>query len=92
MEDQDQIGTEDLEAGMHASRASGFCVIAIIVVVMLMLFNSRTLVDWTQQPQPGPVIAALQRPAIAWHRWTVELGTASAFERLRAGLRKSLQM
>jgi hypothetical protein len=92
MKEQQLIGTEDLEAGMRASRASGFVTIAAITVAMLLLFNSHTLVEWTQQPRPGPVISALQQPAIAWHRWTVELGTASAFEQLRSRLRKSLGM
>jgi hypothetical protein len=92
MKERDLIGTEDLEAGMEAARASSFATIAAIVVAMLMLFNSRTLVDWTQQPQPGPVIAALQQPAVAWHELTLEIGTAAAFERLRTAVRTFLQM
>ncbi len=92
MKERDLIGTEDLEAGMRASRASTFVAIAAIVVVMLMLFNSRTLVAWTEQPQPGPVIAALQGPATAWHQLTVEIGTAAAFERLRTRLRTLMGM
>jgi hypothetical protein len=92
MKEDDLIGTEDLEAGMRTSPAASFVTIAAIAVAMLMLFNSRALVDWTRQPQPGPVIAALQKPAAAWHALTVELGTAAVFERLRSRLRTSLGM
>ena len=92
MKEQELIGTEDLEKGMRASRASSFVVIAAIAVAMLMLSNSQALVSWTRQPQPGPVIAALQKPATAWHAMTVDLGTAADYERLRARLRTFLQM
>jgi hypothetical protein len=87
----DDLGTEDLEAGMRPSRAWSFAMIAAISVAMLALFNSRALVDWTHQPQPGPVIASLERPAAAWHGWMVRLGTATAFEKLRDRVRPLLQ-
>ncbi|HTR88037.1 MAG TPA: hypothetical protein VMI56_26375 [Reyranella sp.] len=91
MTDDQALGTEDLEAGMRPSRASSFALIAVISVAMLAVFNSRALVEWTHQPQPGPVIAALEPPAVIWHGWMVRLGTATAFEKLRDRVRPLLQ-
>ena len=91
MSDRRQIlGTEDLEAGMRPSAASGFAIIAIIAVAMLLVFNSRSLVDWTRQPQPGPGIAALEKPAVAWHDWMVRLGPAAVFEKVRQAVQRAL--
>jgi hypothetical protein len=87
---QQALGTEDLEAGMRPTRARDFAVIAIIAVAMLLVFNSRSLVDWTRQPQPGPGIAALEKPAVVWHDWMVRLGPAAGFERLRQAVQGSL--
>ena len=39
---------------------------------------------------PGPVIAALEKPAAAWHNWMVRLGSASAFEKLRQTVQRRL--
>jgi hypothetical protein len=89
-EREQPLGTEDLEAGMRPTRASDFAVIAVIAVAMLAVFNARSLVDWTRQPQPGPVIAALEGPAVAWHDLMVRLGPAAAFERLRQAVQRSL--
>ena len=82
-ERQQALGTGDLEAGMLPTRAREFAVIAVIAVAMLLVFNSRSLVEWTRQPQPGPGIAALEAPVVAWHDWMVRLGPAAAFENLR---------
>ena len=91
MLDQHQpLGTEDLEAGMRPTRARDFAVVAIIAVAMLLVFNSRSLVDWTRQPQPGPGIAALESPAVAWHDWMVRLGPAAGFEKLRQMVQRNL--
>ena len=76
-------GTEDLEKDMLPSRAATFVGIATIVVLALLAFNSQALVTWTRQPQPGPVIAALEGPAVAWHGWMTSLGPAALFERAR---------
>jgi hypothetical protein len=84
------LGTEDLEAGMRPGAASGFATIAVIAVAMLLVFNSRSLVEWTRQPQPGPGIAAFEKPAVAWHDWMVRLGPAAGFERLRQAIQGSL--
>jgi hypothetical protein len=83
-------GTEDLEAGMRPTRARDFAVIAVIAVAMLLVFNSRSLVEWTRQPQPGPGIAALEKPAVAWHDWMERLGPAAGFERLRQVVQRAL--
>jgi hypothetical protein len=85
-----KVGTEDLEAGMLPSRASSFATIAVITVAMLAIFNARSLVEWTRQPQPGPGIAALEEPAVAWHDWMVQLGPAASFEKLRRIVQRSL--
>ena len=84
------LGKEDLEAGMRPTAARDFSIIAVIAVAMLLIFNSRSLVDWTRQPQPGPGIAALEQPAVAWHDWMVRLGPASTFERLRQSVQRIL--
>jgi hypothetical protein len=84
------LGTEDLEAGTRPTAAREFAVIAIIAVAMLLVFNSRSLVEWTRQPQPGPVIAALEKPAVTWHDWMTRLGPAAAFEKLRQTVQRRL--
>jgi hypothetical protein len=85
-----KVGTDDLEAGLLPSRASSFLVIAVIAVGLLGVFNARSLVDWTRQPQPGPGIAALEKPAIAWRDWMVRLGPAAGFEKLRQAVQHAL--
>ena len=91
MSDQLQsLGKEDLEAGMRPTAARDFALIAVIAVAMLLVFNSRSLVDWTRQPQPGPGIAALEKPAVAWHDWMVRLGPAAGFEKLRQAVQRAL--
>jgi hypothetical protein len=78
-----ELGTEELEQGLRPGRAIDFAKIAIVTVAMLLVFNSGALLDWTRQPQPGPVIAALEGPAQRWHDTMVRLGTAGLFKRLR---------
>ena len=87
---QQPLGKEDLEAGMRPTRARDFAVIAVIAVAMLLIFNSRSLVEWTRQPQPGPGIAALEKPAAIWHDWMVRLGPAAGFEKLRQVVQRIL--
>jgi len=84
------LGKEDLEAGMRPTAARDFALIAGITVAMLLVFNSRSLVEWTRQPQPGPGIAALEKPAVAWHDWMVRLGPAAGFEKIRRAVQRSL--
>jgi hypothetical protein len=84
------LGKEDLEAGMRPTRARDFAIIAVIAVAMLLVFNARSLVEWTRQPQPGPGIAALEKPATAWHDWMVRLGPAAGFEKLRQAVQRAV--
>jgi len=77
------LGTEDLEKGLIPSPARNFVVIATIAVLVLLVFNSKALVEWTRQPRPGAVIAALEDPAVRWHGYMVELGTASLVPQFR---------
>jgi hypothetical protein len=91
MPDRSQpLGKEDLEAGIRPTKARDFAVIAGIVVAMLLVSNSRSLVEWTRQPQPGPGIAALEAPAVAWHDWMIRLGPARQFEKLRQIIQRHL--
>lgn len=87
---QQSPGTEDLEKDMLPSHAATVVTIAAIVVLALMVFNSKGLVDWTRQPQPGPVIAALEAPAVAWHGWMTRLGPATLFENARRRVQEFL--
>jgi len=78
-----ELGTEELEQGLRPARALDFAKIAAVTVALLLVFNSQALLDWTRQPRPGPVIAALEAPAQRWHEAMVRLGTAGLFKRLK---------
>ncbi len=78
------MGTEELERGLRPAAVFDFAKIAAVAVAMLLVFNSIALVDWTRQSRPGPVIAALEEPALRWHGAMERLGTARLFERLHA--------
>lgn len=79
-----ELGTEELERGLRPALALDFAKIATVAVALLLVFNSTALLDWTRQARPGPVIAALEGPALRWHESMVRLGPAGLFERLRA--------
>jgi hypothetical protein len=79
-----ELGTEELERGLRPAAGLDFAKIAVTAVALLLLFNSVALVDWTRQSRPGPVIAALEKPAQRWHAAMERLGTAGLFERLHA--------
>ncbi len=79
-----ELGTEELERGLRPAAAFDFAKIATVAVALLLVFNSVALVDWTRQSRPGPVIAALEEPALRWHAAMERLGTAGLFERLQA--------
>jgi hypothetical protein len=78
------LGTEELEQGLRPAAVLDFAKIAVTAVTLLLVFNSVALVDWTRQSRPGPVIAALEAPALRWHAAMERLGTAGLFERLHA--------
>ena len=79
-----KLGTEELERGLRPAAVLDFAKIAVTAVALLLVFNSVALVDWTRQSRPGPVIAALEAPAVRWHAAMERLGTAGLFERLHA--------
>ncbi|HEY4165200.1 MAG TPA: hypothetical protein VGM96_00440 [Reyranella sp.] len=79
-----ELGTEELEQGLRPAAVLDFAKIATTAVALLLVFNSVALVDWTRQSRPGPVIAALEQPALRWHAAMERLGTAGLFERLHA--------
>lgn len=80
-------GTEELEKGLLPQPAITFVPIAAIAVTMLLVFNSQALLDWTRQPQPGPVIARLEGPATTWHGWMTRIGAAPLFDAVKAALK-----
>jgi hypothetical protein len=84
------LGTEDMEAGMRPSPARHFVAIMLIAVAMLAVFNSRAAVEWAQRPQAGPIVAALEQPAVAWHGWMAQLGAAVFFEAARRTVQATL--
>jgi len=79
-----ELGTEELERGLRPAAVLDFAKITTTAVALLLVFNSVALVDWTRQSRPGPVIAALEEPALRWHAAMERLGTAGLFERLHA--------
>jgi hypothetical protein len=83
-EQDGEFGTEELEQGLRPGAVLDFAKIAVTAVALLLVFNSVALVDWTRQSRPGPVIAALEAPALRWHAAMERLGTAGLFERLHA--------
>lgn len=83
-EPEGELGTEELERGLRPAAMLDFVKIATTAVALLLVFNSVALVDWTRQSRPGPVIAALEEPAVRWHAAMERLGTAGLFERLHA--------
>lgn len=65
-EDQQAVGTLDLEKGMRASHVSSFATILAIVLVMLAVFNSAGLVRWAQRLPSGPVSSWVAERAADW--------------------------
>ena len=82
------LGTQDLEAGLRPSNAREFALIAAIVVVMLLVFNSEGLAAWTQRLPSSETTAWLSERASEWHERMERLGTAQLMERLKLVLRQ----
>jgi len=82
-EQEIEPGTEEMERGLRPVPALDVARIAGVTVVLLLVFNSAALLDWTRQARPGPVIAALEAPAQRWNETMVRLGTAGLFKHLR---------
>jgi hypothetical protein len=81
-EQEIEPGTEELEQGLRPAAALDVARIASLTVVLLLVFNSAALLDWTRQARPGPVIAALEAPAQRWNETMVRIGTAGLFKHL----------
>lgn len=69
------LGTEDMEKDMLPSSVRAFYLVAVLAAAILLIFNSQSLVDWTRQPQAGPGIDLLERPAVAWNDLMMRAGT-----------------
>ena len=80
------LGTRDLEKGMRPSSASTFRTIALNALVLLLLFNSSGLVQWTQRLPSNPMTAWLAERAGDWDR-LVHLPLTVAYATLRQLLR-----
>jgi len=79
----DAFGTDDLERGMRAGRASHFAAIAGIVVLMLVTINSGGLARWTQSLPSTPLNLKLAEIAADWHSAMLRVGPAALYEQLR---------
>lgn len=77
------IGTEDLELGMSAGKASHFGAIAAIAVLMLLTINSGGLARWTQSLPSTPLNLQLAEFAGEWHALMKRLGPAALYEDLK---------
>lgn len=77
------IGTEDLERGMRAGKASHFAQIAAIAVLMLATINSGGLARWTQSLPSTPLNLWIAELAADWHALMLQAGPAALYEQLR---------
>ncbi|MFM9941713.1 MAG: hypothetical protein ACKVP7_19690 [Hyphomicrobiaceae bacterium] len=82
-DDQENIGTEDLERGMRAGHARQFAAIAAIAVLLLATVNSGGLARWTQALPSNAMNLRLAELAGDWHALMTRLGPAALYERLR---------
>jgi len=76
------LGTLDLERGMRPSPASTFRTIALNAVLLLLLFNSEGLVQWTQRLPSSPASAWIAERAADWNRM-MHVSPAEMFESVR---------
>jgi hypothetical protein len=67
---------------MRPSPASTFRTIAVNAVLLLLLFNSEGLVQWTQRLPSNPVNAWLAERAADWNRM-MHVSPADMFESVR---------
>jgi hypothetical protein len=69
----------DLTPGMHTSPARRLFWIALLLVLLLALFNSRGLVSWSAKLPEGPVSNAVIQGAYTWNQWMTRMGAAQVF-------------
>lgn len=65
-----------MEKGMRPTNVRRFPIVAFVPVTMLLILNSQAPVDWTRQPQAGPGIEMLERPAVLWNELMKKAGTS----------------
>ncbi len=82
-----ELGTQELEAGMRPRSARDVAVIATIVVLMLAVFNSGGLARWTQGLPSSAANVWLADRAADWHDAMKRLGPSSWFDGIRARFR-----
>jgi hypothetical protein len=80
------LGTRDLEKGMCPSPASSFRTIALNALMLLLLFNSSGLMQWTQRLPSNAVTSWLAERAGDWDR-LMHVSPADAYETVRKFLR-----
>lgn len=78
----DRVGTQDLEKGLRASRASAFATIACNAILVLLVFNSAGLLRWTQQLPSHPASIWVAERAADWHR-LMQVSPAEMYEAIR---------
>jgi hypothetical protein len=66
--DAQELGTEDLEAGMRPSRSRAFGVVLSLTLVVLLVFNSAGLVEWSQRLPSGQATSWLAERAAGLDR------------------------
>jgi len=84
--DYEPLGTHDLEKGMRPSTASTFRTIALNALMLLLLFNSSGLMQWTQRLPSNAVTAWLADRAGDWDR-LMHVSPADAYATVRKFLR-----
>ena len=85
--DPTDLGSEELEKGMHPAPARHVAIIAGIAVALLLTFNSGALATWTQTLPSTALNLWLSERAGDWHALMLRLGPALIFERLRERVR-----
>ncbi len=80
------LGAHDLEKGLRPSPASTFRTIAVNALILLLLFNSGGLVQWTQRLPSDVLTAWVAERAADWDRM-MHVPPADVYEGLRKLLR-----
>lgn len=81
------IGTEELEQGLRANRASAFVTIACNAVLVLLIFNAEGLVRWAQLLPSHPTSIWVAERAADWHK-LMQVSPAELYE----GIRKRIKV
>lgn len=79
----EDLGSDDLEAGMRPSPLRAVPKIFAAALVPLLFFNSQGIANWTRSLPPTEFHAGLNGAAVAWHETMLTLGPARAFAWLK---------